>query len=130
MKNAILGVIGAFLIIYTTVIGLGVYNRDTRYDEMEKVLSQVIKQTLENEFGKENSDLKQEALIEEIKYRMESDSKVEVEIYCMDLEKGIISVTVRESFVQINGKLRTCECTKTAIMDREKIEIWEEGSDE
>lgn len=118
MKNAILGVIGAFLIIYTTVIGLGIYNTSSRYNQMENILSQVLKQTLENGFGQENTTMQQEQLIEEIKYRLGNDSDVTVDIHCMDYKKGIISVTVEESFVQINGSKKVLEWTKTVIMDR------------
>ena len=118
MKNAILGVIGAFVLIYTTIISLGVYNTSTRYDKMENVLSQVLKQTLEDGFGKENTKEQQEQLIEDIKYRLGSDGTVNVDIHCMDLQKGIISVTVEQSFVQINGSRKTLDWTKTVIMDR------------
>lgn len=130
MKNTIIGVIGAFLILYVVLIGLGIYNNRIRSEDMENILGQVLKQTLEEGYGQENSLSKQEALVEEIKQRIGDDSTVFVEIHCMDLEKGIISVTVRKHFVQINGKEKELEWTKTAIMDRQYITTISEEEDE
>ena len=46
MKNAILGVLGACILFETTLIGLGVYNTGVRKNEVDNILSQVVKQTL------------------------------------------------------------------------------------
>lgn len=130
MKNGILGVLGAFFVIYTTMIGLGVYNHRMRYEEMANALGQVLKQTLENEYGQPDSLEKVDQLKEDILYRMGSNSHVEVEVHCMNLEKGIISVTVKETYTQINGQQKTCEWTKTAIMERQQIPLLtEEGGE-
>lgn len=105
------------MIVYTVITGLGVYNTDTRYEEMEKALSQVLKQTLEVNYGKQTTEERKEQLVAEIKYRMGSDSEVEVVIHSMNLQKGIISVTVIESFTQLNGQRKQLEWQKTAIVD-------------
>ena len=130
MKNAIVGVIGAFLILYAVLIGLGVYNTRIRSEDMENILGQVLKQTLEEGYGQEQSVVTQETLENEIKQRIGDDSEVFVEIHCMDLEKGIISVTVRKRFVQINGREKELEWTKTAIMDRQYITTVSEEEEE
>lgn len=117
MKAVILGVMGAFFIVYTAITGLGVYNTETRYEEMENALSQVIKQTLEVNYGKQTTPERKEQLIADIKYRMGSDSDVEVVIHSMNLSKGMISVTVKETFTQLNGQKKQLEWRKTAIVD-------------
>jgi hypothetical protein len=61
--------------------------------------------------------------VEDIKYRMGSDSQVDVVIHCMDLQKGIISVTVKETFIQINGQEKQLEWTKTAMIDFKLIDF-------
>lgn len=105
------------MIVYTVITGLGVYNTDVRYEEMEKALSQVLKQTLEANYGKQTTEERKEQLVAEIKYRMGSDSDVEVVVHSMNLQKGIISVTVNESFMQLNGKRKQLKWKKTAIID-------------
>ena len=117
MKTVILGTIGAFIMVYTVITGLGVYNTETRYEEMENAISQVIKQTLEVNYGKQTTEQRKEQLVADIKYRMGSDSDVEVIIHSMHLQKGIISVTVKETFRQLNGKEKQLEWNKTAIID-------------
>lgn len=117
MKTVILGIIGAFIMVYTVITGLGVYNTETRYEEMENAISQVIKQTLEVNYGKQTTEQRKEQLVADIKYRMGSDSDVEVIIHSMHLQKGIISVTVKETFRQLNGKEKQLEWKKTAIID-------------
>ena len=117
MKHIILGMIGTVVVLYTIVSGLGVYNTRVRYAEMENALSQVVKQTLECGYGQENSSTREELLVEEIRYRMGSDSEVEVVIHCLNMEKGIISVTVIENFRQLNGLRKELKWTKTAIME-------------
>ena len=99
------------------ITGLGVYNTDTRYEEMETALSQVLKQTIETNYGKQTTEERKAQLVADIQYRMGSDSDVEVVIHSMDMQKGIISVTVKESFVQLNGQKKQLEWRKTAIMD-------------
>jgi hypothetical protein len=117
LKAVILGAIGAFIMLYTVITGLGVYNTETRYQEMETALSQVLKQTLEVNYGKQTTEEHKEQLVEDILYRMGSDSDVDVIIHSMHLQKGIISVTVKESFVQLNGKKKELKWEKTAIID-------------
>jgi hypothetical protein len=117
LKAVILGAIGAFIMLYTVITGLGVYNTETRYQEMETALSQVLKQTLEANYGKQTTEEHKEQLVEDILYRMGSDSDVDVIIHSMHLQKGIISVTVKESFVQLNGKKKELKWEKTAIID-------------
>lgn len=117
MKAVILGVIGAFIMVYTVITGLCVYNTETRYEEMENSLSQVIKQTLEVNYGKQTTEEHKKQLVADIKYRMGSDSDVEVVIHSMNLQKGIISVTVKETFTQLNGQEKQLEWKKTVIMD-------------
>lgn len=123
MKIVILGVISAFLVVYTTISGLGVYNVRARYGEMETTISQVVKQHLERGYGQGNFPMWEEQLVEDLRYRFGSDSDVEIEVHCLDYEKGIISVTVSESFVQLNGQTKLLEWTKTGIMDRKVVDI-------
>jgi len=129
LKNAILGVLGACILFFTTLIGLGVYNTGVRKNEVDNILSQVVKQTLEEGYGQTNAKEWETKLKENILLRLGSDSDVEIVIDCMDLEKGIIHVMVQETFWQINGKRKILEWEKTAIMERAAIGIPTEGGE-
>ena len=128
MKNIILGMIGAFVLIYTLIVGLILYGNQVRYNEMDNSLAQVLKQTLEEHYQK-GDDYGIEELTEDIKCRLSSDSQIEVIVHYMDLDKGIISVTIKESYQQLSGKVKTLEWSKTAIMDRSVISMPEEGGE-
>ena len=47
MKNMVLGILGIFIGIYTIVVSLSIYSMQTRKNELENCLSQVVKHTLE-----------------------------------------------------------------------------------
>ena len=131
MKNIILGAIGAFVILYTILCGLCLYNTTVRQEEMENALSQVIKQTLKEGYGQKVSFEHYRQLTEDIRYRMNSNSEVEIVIHHMDLEKGIIRVSVREQFRQLNGQKKELSWSKTAIVDVVDTDIWKDiGTEE
>ena len=123
MKTLILGILAAFITLYSLALGLGFYNTSARYQEMEVVLSQIIKEELEEGFEHGNVPNREESLVSAIRYRMGSDSQVEIIVHAIDYNRGIVSVTVRETFTQINGKERTLEWRKTAIMDCKNTDI-------
>ncbi|MBO5656757.1 MAG: hypothetical protein J6R94_01065 [Agathobacter sp.] len=123
MKTLILGILASFITLYSLVLGRGFYNTNARYKEMEVVLSQIIKEELEEGFDHGNVPDRESKLVSAIQYRMGSDSKVEIIVHAIDYNRGILSVTVRETFTQINGKERTLEWRKTAIMDCKKTDI-------
>lgn len=123
MKSLLLAMIASFVTLYALVLGLGWYNTTARYEEMEIMLSQVVRSHLEEGYGKGNDPGREENLISDIRYRMRSNSKIEVIVHEIDYNLGVISVTVRESFVQLNGKEKQLEWKKTAIMDRMMTDI-------
>ena len=107
MKNMVLGILGIFIGIYTIVVSLSIYSMQTRKNELENCLSQVVKHTLETyyESGYDflstttiwESDIEDE-IEEEMMARLQADSKVVVEVLDMDFQMGILSVSASEIF--------------------------------
>jgi hypothetical protein len=127
MKNVVLGVIGGMLILYTAVIALTIYGVQSRKNEVENVLSQVVVDTLKEHYvpemlrdGDYSPDLPEsigEEICEELARRITSDSEVNVTILSCDMDKGILSVRVDEAYPLFDGTQRTWSFSKTAIVD-------------
>ena len=123
MKNVILGILGAFILLFSTLICLGIYNIGVRKHQLESVLSHVVKHTLENGYQESDETGYEMRLKSDIIEQLGTDANIEIVIHEMDLQKGIVSVTLRESFRQFSGIVKELECTKTAIMERSFIEM-------
>jgi hypothetical protein len=130
MKNAVLGIIGGLLIIYTAVIALTIYGIQTRKNEVENVLSQIVVDTLKEHYVPEilrdidyrpdlPSDIEAE-IRDELALRITSDTEVRVTVLACDMDNGILSVRVDETYYLFNGAERNYSYAKTAIVDIEK----------
>ena len=132
MKNVILGVFGGILTLYMVVISLCLYGIQTRKNEVENMLSQVVEGVLTAHYVPEplrtpqTETLSQEAVKkeveEEIRMRISSDTQTGVSVLACDLDKGILSVQVTGSFELPGGFHKTFLFSKTAIMDRQAEE--------
>jgi hypothetical protein len=127
MKNAVLGIIGGLLIIYTAVIALTIYGIQTRKNEVENVLSQIVVDTLKEHYIPEilrdtdyrpdlPTDIEAE-IRDELALRITSDTDVTITILACDMDKGILSVRVDETYYLFNGVERNYSHSKTAIVD-------------
>ncbi len=130
MKTVILGMIGGFLIIYTTVTGLTVYEIQSRENEVQNALSEIVVDTLSEYYVPEflrDSDYEPKQMetieleiCEELSRRISSDSRVEVTIIACDMDTGILSVRVDEAYQLPDGSERVWAFAKTAIVDQER----------
>jgi hypothetical protein len=127
MKNTILGIVGGLLIIYTAVIALTIYGIQTRKNEVENVLSQIVVDTLKEHYVPEilrdmdyrpdpPDDIETE-IRDELALRITSDTDVTITILACDMDKGILSVRVDETYYLFNGVERNYSHSKTAIVD-------------
>lgn len=118
MKNIILGAIGLLITIYVTVISLNVYMIQTHKDQLENCFSRILQQALEDGFGTAEHELITQRIISEVAESMNNESVLQVEIQAIDLQKGLLSASVTESFFLLNGKEKVITVEKTIIMDR------------
>lgn len=122
MKNDILGITAIFITIYTVLIGLNIFSIQSHKQQMENHLSRIVKNTLESEYpiGDETTALKM--LEEEIGKVASEDAEISIEVQEMDLEKGVLSVLVTETFPTVTGTSKVLTFQKTAIMDRLSVQ--------
>ena len=113
--------IGVFITIYVTLIGLNIYTFQTRKNEFENCFSRVMQQTLETYYKTDENDVAIQMLEQELTDALSQKENLEVAITCMDLQKGILSAIVTEDISLLNGKQRSLSFEKTVLMDRKAI---------
>ena len=120
MKNIILGLIGIFISLYTLLIGLNILFVQTQKNELEKQVSRIVKNTLENEYQKGEDSFVEQMLEQELVEVLSTErSRLEIEVQGIDLEKGFLSVKVTKHVEMLNGREKTIMVEKTAIMERD-----------
>lgn len=117
MKNTILGIIGIFITIYTIAIGMEVYNIQVRKNQLDNAVSKIVQEVLE-EYYQGNDTQAKLAFEQRIGDTLHENADLTIEIQALDMEKGILSVTVSEEYTQMNGKVRTESVSKTAIVEK------------
>ena len=116
MKNIVLGLLGCAMVIYTIVSCLSIYSISSRKNEVENCLAMVVRKNLTEYYHGEASDAEVvSAVKQELLSQLFSDSRVTVDIYACDMEKGVLSVGVTEEFYLPNGMWKKIKCTKTAV---------------
>lgn len=118
MKNIILGAIGLLVTVYVTMIGMNVYMIQTHKDQLENCFSRILQQALEEGYGTVENEMITQRIISDFAESMNNEGALQVEIQAMDLQKGLLSVRVTESFFLLNGKEKVITLEKTIIMDR------------
>ncbi|MBR4026468.1 MAG: hypothetical protein IKJ01_02765 [Lachnospiraceae bacterium] len=119
MKTTIFGIIAVLIAIYTMALSLGIYNTQIRKNQLENSVSQIVKETLELAYPNGDESIVKEELINHIKSRLNNIDTTKVEVLAFDLEKGIISVKVTETYNQLSGREKIISLEKTAIMEKE-----------
>ncbi|MCI7321763.1 MAG: hypothetical protein MR508_00400 [Lachnospiraceae bacterium] len=118
MKNIILGFTGCMLAICMVISCLSIYSISVRKNELENCTSQVVEQNLKTYYrsGKESGEVV-EALRQEFMLRLGSASQLSIDVKACDMEKGILSVRVSETFTLPGGQKKEVACAKTMIVE-------------
>lgn len=124
MKNMILGILGVAVLLYTILTGLNVYTVQVGKNEMDRHISRIVKNVLEEEYQGTDTEVVKEILTEEIVSSLSKNGMVTVDFYAIDLEKGIISVKVTKNLKVWNGRERKIVVEKTAIVERAHNKIF------
>ena len=132
MKQAMFGVIAGFIVILSIVAVLTVEGRNNRESELETALSASVEETLENlcvdqKYTVETQDEFVADFCQALLGRIQAGTEeagdenlsVRVDVVEADLEKGLLSVVVTETFTHPNGSLGTVSCSSTALLERE-----------
>ena len=127
MKNVVLGIIGCFIVIYTSMLSLSVYNVCVRKNQIEKCLSAALVSAM-NKYYKPNmyvvektavnNNYVENELVSDIEDRLTTYADIDTTIYVCDMETGIISAGIEEEFELPMGMTKTISCTKTIVADQ------------
>lgn len=125
VKNIILGMIGVFISIYTLLIGLDILMYQTSKNQLEKHVSRIVKHVLETNYQRDDVEMVKQMMTEEILSSVSKNGTIIVEIEAIDLEKGLLSVSVTKQIQMLNGKEKEIRIEKTAIVDRVYVDEME-----
>ena len=127
MKYIIYGIVGCALLVLSVVMVLTVEGRVDREHTLREAVTLAVDATMKEtwEKGQENVDEAkwQKQFCARLKKQLEgmkTSGDIQVEIYGVDIEKGLLSVRVTETFLHPNGKKGTCSVTQTAVIDQKK----------
>ena len=125
MKNVILGILGGLFAIYATILTLSLYGIGVRKNELENCLSEVMESVAEEEFAgyravhaAPDAERIKEEIRRELLLRLDEDAAVELNFTACDPEKGILALTVRETFRLPTGREKTISYGKTLICEQ------------
>ena len=136
MRNIIFGMIGTVMLGYSVLICFCIYGIQLREHEMNNRISQVVAANLEAyyvpDFLREEGYADKLPGIEQrvrnqVNQELEAcstfDSEIHSQVTCLDLDKGILSVVVEESYGIPTGNTMTRQYSRTAIMERNERPI-------
>lgn len=120
MKQAIIVIGIAVLIMMVSLTLLSVESRTDRQDELDRVVSAAVKQTVKESQIEEqtniNSDKEMIAqFIQNMCTSIKSDGDLQIEIMGVDYKEGMLDVMVTEKFLYPNGKQGKITSRKCAI---------------
>lgn len=122
MKNVVMLIISIILGAITLVILMSVYGRVNRSAELQ-VLSSVVEKTVENMTVSKTYDIRNAEeyvadFTENLSVQFDTDSTITVDVMRADKEKGLLSVSVMQTFRHPNGKTGTVHCDRTVILNK------------
>ena len=127
MKNVMIGVFGGLMFFYTIMISISIYSIQSHKNELKNCLSEIVWQTLDNyyvpkilreqDYEPVSEEKVTKEVAEEIERRLRSDSNYSITVLACDMDMGILSVRVDETFMLPGGKEKSWHYAKTAIVE-------------
>jgi hypothetical protein len=104
--------------VYTIASCLSIYSISARKNEMENCVAQVLERTLRQYYGQENGSEEARAQVkEDLLEQLHSSSEVSIKVAACNMQAGILSVSVQETFTLPGGQEKTLSCDKTIIVE-------------
>ncbi|MBS7006967.1 alpha trans-inducing protein [Anaerostipes sp.] len=122
MKGAVTGVILLVILIYSVFITQNISGTTSRKTELTMDVSNAVEQTLDSmkETKYESREQMAEAFVQDLKEQMTSDADMQVDIIGIDHVNGLLDVNVRETYHTSDGKKKTIEVRKTAVLEQQQ----------
>lgn len=131
MKYIMYGLVGGAIVILSLVAVITIEGRTTRENEMDNALLDSVEETMEEMMMQETYSLAEkneyiaafhQCLLNRInagtKDHYDKNLSIVVEVMGCDVEKGLLSVRVTETFTHPNGNIGKAECEATAVLEQ------------
>lgn len=120
MKGAVTGLILMVILIYSVFVTQNISGRTSRKTELTMDVSNAVEQTLDSmkEIKYESREQMAQAFVRDLKEQMTSDGEIEVDVIGIDHVNGMLDVNVRETYRASDGKKKTIEVRKTAVLEQ------------
>lgn len=124
MRNIVIGFVFAAMILLSVNIVSTMNSRSTRSQELSDALDTALESTLgtlsKGTYDINNTDEYIADLVSNIAEQIQSDSELTVNILDADIEKGIMTVQVKEEYKHINGKTGAVTASKTVLLEEQQ----------
>jgi hypothetical protein len=124
MRNIVIGFVFAAMILLSVNIVSTMNSRSTRSQELSDALDTALEGTLstlsKGTYDINNTDEYIADLVSNIAGQIQSDSEFTVNILDADIEKGIMTVQVKEEYKHINGKTGAVTASKTVLLEEQQ----------
>lgn len=122
MKNVVMMAVSAILGVLSLMIIMSISGRSNRSMEIKSNLSSTVEETVEEMVHSERYSIDNVNqfigdFIENLALVIDSDSELEVSVLQADKDKGILTVSVTETFKHPNGKEGSIQTEKTVILN-------------
>lgn len=116
MKQLILAFVGSLICIYVLVIALNCYSISVRLNQIESNVSPIIKRNLQEGYRNLSNEEVQNRIKEELLLKFQKRN-ISFDFQEVDMERGIISLRMKEQFTLLSGKEKRIEWEKTILLD-------------
>lgn len=122
MKGAVTGIILLVILIYSVFITQNISGWTARKTELTMDVSNAVEQTLDSmkETRYESGEQMAQAFVRDLKEQMTSEGEIEVDVIGIDHVNGLLDVNVRETYRTSDGKKKTIEVRKTAVLEQQQ----------
>jgi hypothetical protein len=130
LKSTFLGFGITICSIVSLAIILTLCNVNLRQNELNHAVEHALKTTIENQFDETTytADSKEELVadfLEALLVQINSDSRIKVEVLEVDVQKGLLSVEVKEIFQHPIGTEGQVAVKRTVIMEQYRVDVHE-----
>ncbi|WP_029067193.1 hypothetical protein [Lachnobacterium bovis] len=128
MKNVVIGIFSALIVVYVVAICLTLYNINARKNHIENITSDVMYEHLKKHYG--SSTVSSEKLKKEIENRLDfikEKDELKINISKYNLAKGLIIAEIQDKYRIFSGKIKNIKIKKIIIFDKEDIKLKEKN---
>lgn len=122
MKQIIIVIGMAVLIMLTSLTILSVESKTDRQDELNKVVAAAVKQTVKDSQIKNQTSITSDKemvaqFIQNMCTSISSDGDLQIQVMGVDYKEGMLDVLVTEKFSYLNGKQEQITARKCAVYE-------------